>query len=100
MLGFFAYDETGKKLAGRYGVEKYYDNLLHRNQSQSFISFLVKTFSEISSSVSYHYGESEGNLVLTIEPRVQSLVEEELQGIKEVKQAEAAGAIIMDPATG
>lgn len=100
VLGFFAYDDNGTKLVGRYGLEKYYENLLKRNPEQSFASFLTKTFSEIGTAISYSGGEREADLILTIESGVQSSVEEELKQVKEGRQAEAAGAIVMDPQTG
>ncbi|MFZ3020111.1 MAG: penicillin-binding protein 2 [Minisyncoccia bacterium] len=97
-LGFIGYDEKSN-LNGRYGLERFYENTLGRNNSDAYTNFFVEVFSGIKKVLVQ--GESlEGDIVTTIEPSVQAYLENQLQGVINDWHSEYAGGIIMDPING
>jgi cell division protein FtsI/penicillin-binding protein 2 len=98
VVGFMAYE--GDELAGRYGLERHYDEMLSREPDKPFVSFLSQAFSEIGGAVWGQEVRSEADLVLTIEPMVEQTLEAELAAIQERYQGKSTGGIIMDPQTG
>ncbi len=99
LLGFVGYDEGAPgELSGRYGLEKYYDAVLTRQDGPRFSSLLHQIFlgeSETSSG-----NEEAGDIVTTIEPTVERSLEDELSTISELWRPAVTGGIIMDPRTG
>lgn len=99
VLGFVGY--KGDELVGRYGVEQYYEDILcgkkeDIKEGTSFAMLFVDLGKDFLSSNTY-----EGHdVVLTIEPRVQSFLENILETLIEEWDAENAGGIIVDPQTG
>lgn len=100
ILGFEGYGgPDGTEIAGRSGLERYYESTLARSGNKAFVNFFAEVFSDIKKSVTP--GESlEGNLVTTIEPTVQSMLEDELKGVEARYQSEFTGGIVIDPKTG
>lgn len=95
LLGFVSYN--GNELAGRYGLERYYEDVLKRDPKAVYDNFFAELFSNIQGTIE---GNSQGNLVTTIEPRVQLMLEEKLREVRSLWQSDMAGGIIMDPNTG
>jgi stage V sporulation protein D (sporulation-specific penicillin-binding protein) len=97
LLGIVAY--SGNELAGRYGLERYYENVLKKDNQVSYRNFFVDIFSSIKDGFS---GEAslEGDIVTTIEPTVQAFFESELKQINDKWSSEYTGGIIIDPNTG
>ncbi len=97
VLGFMGY--KGNDFAGRYGLERTYDDVLSRTQSDAYANFFVETFSNIKKTVID--GKSlEGDIVTTIEPKTQAYVEDMITKINKQYSSERTGAIIMNPQTG
>ena len=97
LLGFVGYQ--GDELAGRYGLERQYDPLLRRSETEPFVNFFAEVFSNIQQS--FFSGEARaGNLVLTVEPQVQSLLENKLAEVQARYAADSVGGIILDPRNG
>lgn len=96
-VGFMAYKED--ELAGRYGLERYYENVLSRNNDSVFVNFFAEIFSNIQDSL---IGDKamEGDIVTSIEPSVQAFLEQELKKTNEKWSSEYSGGIIMNPKTG
>lgn len=95
-LGFVGWrDDT---LSGRYGLERYYNDILSRDDSNAYANFFSEIFSGLKDKGKSFGGE--GDVVITIEPSVQSFLTEELGKIQELYGSEQSGAIIMDPKTG
>lgn len=98
VLGFVG--SNGDAVSGRYGLERYYDETLVRagdNTSSSFFAdLLLKSGKAILSDRA-----REGDLVTTIEPTVQGMLERVLTD-DVLKKYNASGAmgIIMNPKTG
>lgn len=97
-IGFVGY--KGETLAGRYGLESYYNDTLGRSTEDLYVNFFAELFTDLSNTLFDREKEEEGNLVLTIEPSVQSYLEEELQGVMKEWNSKQSGGIIMDPKTG
>ncbi|MBX4195462.1 penicillin-binding protein 2 [Candidatus Parcubacteria bacterium] len=99
-VGFVGYGgPDGTELAGRYGLERYYENVLKRSGNKAFVNFFAEVFSDIKKTLTP--GESlEGDIVTTIEPSVESILEEELERLQGRYLSEFSGGIIIDPKTG
>lgn len=99
-VGFIGYGgASGNEIAGRYGLERYYEPVLVRSSDKAFVNFFAEAFSDIKKSVTP--GESpEGDVVTTIEPTVEAMLEEELGKIEAKYSSEFSGGIILNPKTG
>lgn len=96
-LGFVAF--KGNDLAGRYGLERSYNNILSRGKDGLYLNFFAEVFSNINQAL-FERGDKEGDIKTTIEPSVERFLEERLKEIQEKWNAQSAGGIIMDPKTG
>ncbi len=96
-LGFVGYD--GDDLVGRYGLEKYYEDVLSRDSSQTYVNFFAEIFSNIKQTVSSD-SRREGDIITSIEPSVQSYLEKILGDINEKFNSKLTGGIIIDPMSG
>ena len=98
VLGFVGYQ--GDKKAGRYGLERYYNDVLSRDDSAVYMNFFSQIFSNIGNGIKQKDFGEEGNLVLTIEPTVQSFLTDELKKVMIDYQSENVGGIIINPTDG
>lgn len=97
ILGFVGYD--GDKLTGRYGLEKYYNDVLSRDSSKININFFAEIFSNIKQSL-VKDSISEGDLITTIEPSVEAHLMEILKTLNDKYKSKLTGGIIIDPTNG
>ncbi|MDB5254358.1 MAG: hypothetical protein JWL80_424 [Parcubacteria group bacterium] len=96
-IGFLGY--KGNEYAGRYGLERFYEPVLARSGDTAFVNFFAEVFSNIKKTVTS--GESlEGDIVTTIEPTVESFLEQELRKVNQTYSSEFTGGIVIDPKTG
>ena len=96
VLGFVGYKED--KLVGRYGIESYYDAMLGRDTMDLKKNSFTELFFDFKKMIA---GSSDnGDVVLTIEPTVQSMLDKNLEKVKEKYNANLAGGMIIDPKTG
>ncbi len=95
VLGFMAY--KGNDIAGRYGLERSFEDTLKRENDDVYVNFFAELFSNIKQGVE---GDLQGDVVTTIEPRTQAYVEDTLKSITREYSSERSGAILMDPNTG
>jgi len=107
VLGFVGFDSNQR--AGQYGVESYYDDVLNgETRTQSFIG--NKTYSDIlkflkfwekdSTKETTTERETGNDIVLTVDPNIQSLVEIKLNALLKKWSAPSGSVIVQDPATG
>lgn len=96
-LGFIAFNED--ELAGRYGLERYYEDTLSRNNESVYVNFFAEIFSNIKGGIEGS-NTLEGDLITSIEPSVQILLEEQLEKINEKWGSDYSGGIVMDPSNG
>ena len=97
ILGFVGYD--GDNLVGRYGLEKYYEDVLSRENNQTYVNFFAEIFSNIKDTLSDNY-KSEGDIVTSIEPTVEDFLEKQISVIQTKYSSKMTGGIIIDPTTG
>ncbi len=97
VIGLMAYQ--GENYAGQYGLEKEFDQVLNRDKNVSFASFIAELFLGFGKTITQGHGQV-GDIELTIEPLVQSQLEDKLEELVTTWQVEQAGGIIMDPQTG
>jgi cell division protein FtsI/penicillin-binding protein 2 len=96
-LGFMSY--RGDELLGQYGLERQYEEILSRDDDQVFSNFFVEIFSNLKKIVVE--GKSpKGSIVTTIEPTVQTFLEEELREASEKWRSKKAGGIVINPQNG
>ena len=95
-IGILGYQ--GDTQAGRYGIERQYNNILMRG-TDAYVNFFAQIFSDIGNSVASST-ISEGDVVTTIEPNVQANLELELASTSAKWNADYIGGIIMNPTTG
>lgn len=97
-LGFVAYDED--TLGGRYGLERYYDRTLRRDEDALYVNVFAEVFSNIQDIVDAEEQNATGDIVTTIEPTAQAYLEDTLQNITDEWNAKSVGGIVIDPMTG
>ncbi len=96
-LGFMAFKED--ELAGRYGLERTYENVLKRSGGESlYTNFFVETFLNIKKTVEGDGGS--GDIVTSIEPSVQAFLEQEIERVNNKWTSDYSGGIVIDPNTG
>ncbi|OGC88555.1 hypothetical protein A2419_02705 [Candidatus Adlerbacteria bacterium RIFOXYC1_FULL_48_26] len=96
-IGFVAYNNSDTQ-SGRYGLERYYNSTLERTSDDLYTNFFVELFGSVKSLIKGE--EQEGDIITTIDPNVQSELEQELRAYQEAWHPQLAGGIIMNPHTG
>lgn len=99
LLGFTGFAEDGVTHSGRYGLERYYNDVLMRDSSDLYVNFFAQVFSNISGAF-FKDEKSSGDIVTTIEPAVQHELEGKLAGVMSKWNSDLTGGIVMDPYTG
>jgi cell division protein FtsI/penicillin-binding protein 2 len=97
VLGFVGYDKDSN-LVGRYGLEKYYQDVLSRDNSQINVNFFAEVFSNIKQTITSN--KREGDIITSIEPTVEDYLEKELVAVSNKYNSKLTGGIIIDPMTG
>lgn len=98
-VGFVAYDNDNT-LAGRFGLERYYNDVLDHSADGLFGNFFAELFANLDSVVVDARSARQGDLITTIEPVVQEKLDQVLEATNARYGSRETGAIIMDPKTG
>lgn len=98
-VGFVAFDNDNE-LAGRFGLERYYNHTLAHSSDGLFGNFFAQLFANLDSVMVDPREVREGDLVTTIEPVVQEKLDQVLQDIQVKYGSRETAGIIMDPKTG
>ncbi len=99
VVGFVGFDDTGTNLEGRYGLEKYYNDNLKRDDNGLYVNAFAEIFSNINKNFIQDKGR-EGNIVTSIDPEVQGFVEKTVSDTQNKWSSKISGAIVIDPKTG
>lgn len=99
VLGYVGYSDDDER-TGIYGVERYYDGILDRDNSGLYTNFFAQVFSGIGSALTGDVISRDGDVVLTIEPDVQSYLEQVLADTAAEWNTEQMMGIVIDPNTG
>jgi cell division protein FtsI/penicillin-binding protein 2 len=97
-IGLIGSDDKNN-VAGRYGLERFHENVLSRNTQGVKTNIFAEVFSEIKKTV-FSDEKREADILISIEPTVQSYLEKTLGEIQSRWSSDSVGAIIMDPKTG
>lgn len=98
-IGFVAYDDDDT-LAGRFGLERYYNDALSRDSVGVFGNFFAELFANVDSVAKDARETREGDLITSIEPVVQEKLDQILADVNAQYGSIETGGIIMDPKTG
>ena len=96
LLGFVGFD--GDVLTGRYGLERYYNDVLSRDSVAETQNFFAQIFSGIKKAAGPE--RLEGDIITSIEPSVEHFLEDTLVELQTKFRPDRVGGIIMDPQTG
>jgi cell division protein FtsI/penicillin-binding protein 2 len=99
-IGFVGFGSDDGQLRGKYGLERYYDEILYRDNTILSVNFFAEIFSNLGSMVFEDETKKSGSVVTTIEPTVARMLDRILQETQEQYQSKLTGGIIMDPKTG
>jgi cell division protein FtsI/penicillin-binding protein 2 len=97
VLGLLGY--KGNSFAGRYGLERQYNDVLAEDKDNSSVNSFAEVFSNINKTL-FKSDIKTGDIVTTIEPTVQSFLEKQLSDIKAKYNPDSLGGIIMNPEDG
>lgn len=96
-LGFLGF--KGDDYAGRYGLEREYEDTLKREDVDVYTNFFARVFHNVQNLVDAD-SIPEGDIIATIDPQVQLFFEKQLRDIQDTWDSESVGGIIMNPKTG
>ena len=101
-VGFTGFSGATKKEqpTGRYGLERYYEDVLTRENERLSVNFFAEIFSNLGSVVFDTTDARIGDVVTSIEPTVARMLQQQLQLTQETWDSRLTGGIIMDPKTG
>ncbi|MEK7607855.1 MAG: penicillin-binding protein 2 [Patescibacteria group bacterium] len=99
VLGFVGFQEDGTTLAGSYGLERYYNDILTRDSSDLYGNFFAKIFSDLG-KVFDNDVSTGGDIITSIEPTVEQELEKKISSVLAMWKSDLVGGIIMDPMTG
>lgn len=101
-IGFVGHngDTTDRSMSGLYGLERYYDEVLQRDNNRLSINFFAEIFSNLGSMVFDTSPKRTGNVITSIEPTVAGILQSELRAVHEKWGSSITGGIIIDPKTG
>jgi len=95
-IGFVGYTaESGSGLTGRYGLERYYEDILARDQSRLSVNFFAEIFSNLGSIIFDTTEARTGDVVTTIEPTVARMLDRELITTQDTWDSTLTGGIII-----
>ena len=99
-IGFVGFGSNDGQLRGKYGLERYYDETLYRDNTKLSVNFFAEIFSNLGSIVFENKEQKSGSVVTTIEPTVARMLDRVLQETQDEYHSKLTGGIIMDPKTG
>ncbi|MGH7174871.1 MAG: peptidoglycan D,D-transpeptidase FtsI family protein [Minisyncoccia bacterium] len=99
-LGIVAEDAAEDTLKGRTGLESQYDSVLARSDDSLYQNFFAELFSNVGNALVSAEATTQGNVVTTIEPEVETRLSQDLAKVNTQYSSQGTGGIIMDPHTG
>jgi len=100
-IGFVGYTEdSADTLTGRYGLERYYDDVLTREDGRISVNFFAEIFSNLGSIIFDTTPSRTGDVVTSIEPTVARMLDQELKKIQDTYKSRLTGGIIINPQNG
>lgn len=100
VLGFVGQNENKLGLTGQYGIERYWESVLVREDDQLYVNFFAEIFSNVQGALDKDKVERKGDIVTSIEPSVQQALETVLLDIENEWHANEIAGIIINPKNG
>ncbi len=97
-LGFVGYNEN--ILEGKYGLERYYENVLSRDNEHLSVNFFAEIFSNLGDLIFDASKTEEGDIITTIEPTVARTLDRVLMNAQQTWNSSVTGGIIINPMNG
>lgn len=100
-IGFVGYTEqSDNELYGKYGLERYYDQVLHKEREVRSVNFFAEIFSNLGDLVYRKDKALQGDIITTMEPTVARMLDTVLMETNQKYSSKLTGAIIMNPQNG
>ncbi len=100
-IGFVGYtEESQDELHGKYGLERFYDEILLKEREVRSVNFFAEIFSNLGDLVYRKEKSIQGDIVTTMEPTVARMLDSVLLETNDRYDSNLTGAIIMNPQTG
>jgi len=101
VLGFVGFGADGHERKGLYGLERYWESVLDRGESELYVNFFAELFANVAESMPEDSPRDRaGDVVTSIEPSVQRALERVLVETEEKWHAKQLAGLILDPQTG
>lgn len=97
-IGFVGF--KGDELSGRYGLERYYEDVLKRSDERLSVNFFAEMFGNLGEIVFDRAPARRGDVVTTIEPTVTRYLQNRLRDTQETWDSTLTGGIIINPKNG
>lgn len=97
-IGFIGYNED--TLVGKYGLERYYENTLMRDNEHIAVNFFAEIFSNLGELIFDSSDSQSGDIVTTIEPTVARALDRVLDEAQTKWSSTLTGGIIINPKNG
>lgn len=99
-IGFVGHTADSDQLTGLYGLERYYQEVLGRDDSRISVNLFAEIFTNLGSILFDNTEARTGDVVTTIEPTVARILDRELEKTQEKWHSRLTGGIIINPKTG
>lgn len=100
-IGFVGFtEESDTELHGKYGLERFYDDVLLKERDVRSVNFFAEIFSNLGDLVYRKDRVMQGDIVTTMEPTVARMLDSVLTETNDRYNSDLTGAIIMNPQTG
>lgn len=97
-IGFIGYNED--TLVGKYGLERYYEDTLMRDNEHIAVNFFAEIFSNLGELIFDSSDSQAGDIVTTIEPTVARTLDRVLDEAQTKWNSTLTGGIIINPKNG
>lgn len=99
-IGFVGFQGDDTEVRGKFGLERYYDEVLFEQNEVLSVNFFAELFSNLGDAIYKNESRKTGDIVTTLEPAVSRLLDTVLAETNDYYQSRLTGGIIMDPKTG
>lgn len=99
-IGFVGFTDDDNELHGKYGLERYYDDVLLKERDVQSVNFFAEIFSNLGDLVYRKEKTMKGDIITTMEPTVARILDSVLLETNEKYSSDLTGAVIMNPKTG
>jgi len=96
-LGFVGF--IGDEFSGRYGLERYYEDILDRSDEDIYVNFFAEIFANINSAI-FKKDNRSGDVITSIDLSVQLFLEKKLKEISDKWNSKLTAGVVINPQNG